>query len=192
MKENYVKLILLALIAVVGVQGYYLYDMKRETGEDSLLAKSLTSHDFPPPVSLSSNDVDPFIEMERLRREIENSFINFDNFFQTTPSLHQFSSRFYRTPRFDMKEQDGKYIITMEIPGFEKSAIEVKAKDGELSVIAKGSAVKDDNTTKYYRNERRASSYMRTISLPTDANEDSFRTEYKDGLLTIFFDKKIP
>ena len=123
---------------------------------------------------------------------MERNFMDFENFFQTTPSFNQFSSRLYRMPRFDMKEQDGKYIVTMEIPGIDKSAIDIKTENGRLVVSAQMSQEKDNNTTTYYRHERRTSSYKRVIQLPSDVNEKSFNSEYKNGLLTIVFEKTIP
>jgi len=135
---------------------------------------------------------DPFIEIERMRREMENRFMNFEDFFQTVPSLNTFYSKLYRTPSYDMKEQDGKYIITMEVPGLDKNKINIKTENGQLVVSANVSEEKDNNTTTYYQRERRTSSYRHAILLPIDVNEQSLHSEYKDGLLTITFEKTIP
>ena len=183
MKGSYLEIVLLALVAVVAVQGYYLYDMNRTLKEEQV---SPTFNGF-----FDANG-DSFVEMESLRHKMERNFMDFENFFQTTPSFNQFSSRLYRMPRFDMKEQDGKYIITMEVPGIDKSAIDIKTENGRLVVSANVSEEKDNNTTTYYRHERRTSSYKRVIQLPADANKKSFNSEYKNGLLTITFEKTIP
>ena len=173
MKENYLKVVLLLLIAVVSIQGYFLYDVNRTMNERRV-------------------SVFPFIEMDRMHREMEKKFMNFEDFFQTVPSLKQFYSKFYRTPSFDMKEQDGKYIITMEVPGLDKDAINIKTEHGRLIVSAKVSKEKENNTTTYYQRERRMSSYRHVVLLPTDANEKSLHSEYKDGILSITFKKIIP
>ena len=183
MKDAYLKIVLLALVAVVAIQGYYLYDMNRTLKDEQV---SPTFNGF-----FDANG-DSFVEMERLRQNMETNFMDFENFFQTAPAFNQLSSRLYRTPRFDMKEQDSKYIITMEVPGLDKSAIDIKTDNGQLMVNAQVSRVKDNNTTTYYRHERRTSSYKRVIQLPLDANEKSFNSEYKNGLLTITFEKIIP
>ena len=101
-------------------------------------------------------------------------------------------SKLYRTPSYDMKEQDGKYFITIEVPGLDKKAIKVKTENGHLLVSAYVSKQKDNNTTTYYQRERRTSSYKHAISLPSDVNEKSLSSVYKDGLLTITFEKIIP
>lgn len=195
MKENYLKILLLALVVVVAIQGYYLYDLNRSVKEKPVAITSGVSFAVPkirPFSGFFDDKVDPFVEMERLRREMENNFRDFDNFFQTTPTFGQFSSRLHRIPRFDMKEKDGKYIITMEVPGADKSAIDTKVENGRLVVSANVSQEKDDNTTTYYRHERHTSSFKRDILLPDDADEKSLRSEHENGLLIITIDKKRP
>jgi len=91
-----------------------------------------------------------------------------------------------------MKEQNGKYFITIEVPGLDKHAINIKTENGQLIVSANVSKEKDNNTTTYYQRERRTSNYRHVTLLPTDANEESLHSEYKDGLLTITFEKIIP
>lgn len=195
MKDNYLKYVVLALVAIVAIQGYYLYDINCTTKEKKVFPKMdslFIMPDVKPFNGVFDEKNDPFVEMERLRQEMENSFRNLENFFQTSPTFDHFSSRLHRTPRFDMKEQNGKYIITMEVPGSDNSQIETRIENGRLTVSAKVSEEKDDNTTTYYRHERRTSSFKREIFLPNDADEQSLQTKYRDGLLIISFDKKKP
>ncbi len=98
----------------------------------------------------------------------------------------------YRTPRFDMKEHQGKYVVCMEIPGSKKDAIETKIENYRLLVNAKVLAEKDDNTTKYFHRERHISSYKHDVILPKDADTQSLKNEYRNGLLIVTIDKKKP
>lgn len=195
MKEDYLKIVLLLLIVVVAFQSYYLYDMNRAMHEKELSAKAeelSANSNIIPPISFFDRNEDPFVEMERLRRDMENRFMSFEDFFQAVPSLNQFYSKLYRTPSFDMKEHEGKYIITLEVPGLDKDAIHIKTENGRLIVSADVSKEAENNTTTYFQRERRTSSYRHVVLLPTDANEKSLHSEYKDGLLNITFEKKIP
>ena len=195
MKENYLKVVLVLLVVVVVIQGYILYDMTRGISEEQLSSQEEESLALPsivPFIGFFDRNEDPFIEMEHMRREMENRFMNFEDFFQTVPSLKPFYSKLYRTPSYDMKEQDGKYVITIEVPGLDKNKINIKTENGQLVVSANVSEEKENNTTTYYQRERRTSSYRHAILLPTDANEKSLHSEYKDGLLTITFEKTIP
>ena len=195
MKENYLKLVLLLLIVVVAVQGYFLYGVNSTINENRVSAKasdSLALQNVVPFVGFFDRNEDPFIEMERMRHEMENRFMNIEDFFQTVPSLNKFYFKFHRTPRFDMKDQDGKYFITIELPGLDKQAINIKIENGQLIISANVSKEKDNNTTTYYQRERSTSSYRHVTLLPTDANEKSLYSEYKDGILTVTFEKIIP
>ncbi|WP_373001584.1 Hsp20/alpha crystallin family protein [Sulfurimonas sp.] len=193
MKDNYLKIVLLVLLALLAVQGYFLYDMSRTLNDKQ--ASSERADLF----VLSNKDLlfdsidkkeSMFLEMEKFRHEMESNFLNFENFFNSIPSLNEFSQKLYRMPNFDMKEQDNQYIITMELPGLEKENIHLKTEGGKLFISAKSLKEDDNNTTTYYRHERRLSSYKRIIRLPSDADEKSMRSEYKNGLLSITFDKK--
>jgi HSP20 family protein len=193
MKENYLKVILLLLIAVIAVQGYYIYDMHRSKNEVLIHPLKKTPLVFDAMESTDNffdENENPFIEVERLRRKMENSFMDVEDYFGAIPSFNKFTSEAYRVPRFDMKEQEGKYIITMEIPGSLSNAIKAKIKDGKLLVNAKVEEEKDDNTTSYYRRERHASIYKNEVTLPTDADAGSLKEEYKNGLLVVTINKK--
>lgn len=195
MKENYLKIVLLLLIVVVLIQGYVLYDINSTIKEERTFVKTKESLVLPsivPFIGFFDRKEDPFIEMERIRREMEKRFLDLEDFFQTVPPLQKFYPKLYRTPSFDMKAQDGKYILTIEVPGLDKNAINIKVENGQLIVSAHVSKEKDNNTTTYYQRERRTSSYRHVVLLPTDANEKSLKSEYKDGLLTITFEKNIP
>jgi len=198
MKEDYLKVILVLLIAVIAIQGYYLYDMscsKNAKGEVSFYSNQRAPLLFDSMGSIDSffdENKNPFIEMERLRRKMESNFRDIENYFQAIPSFNKFTLESYRTPRFDMKEQGEKYIITMEIPGSLSNAIKTKVENGSLSVSAKISEEKDDNSTNYYRHERYASTYRHEVTLPADADAGSLQKEYKDGLLILTINKKNP
>ncbi len=193
MKDNYFEILLLLLIAVVGIQGYYLYDINSKL-QDQQASREIGSSLLIPEIrsfnGLFDDSIDPFMEMERLRQDMERSFIDFENLFQTTPSLNQFSSKLYRIPRLDIKEKDSQYIVIVEIPGIENKAIDIKTEDGRLIISANISEEKDNNTTSYYRHERRTSSFKRIIELAQNVDEKSLTSDYKDGLLTITFDQK--
>ena len=154
--------------AVIAVQGYYLYDLSRSENVKNevpvyvsqrapLLFEAMDSMD-----DFFDENRNPFVEMGRLRRQMENSFRDIENYFQAIPSFNKYTLESYRIPRLDMKEQKGKYIITMEIPGSLSNAIKANIENGRLFVSAKIVEEKDDNNTNYHRHERHASSYSRS------------------------------
>lgn len=195
MKKYLLKSLLLASIVTtvtVRLDAHCLFDanVSKGAGITSNFNRPCRHRDMHLSNDFFDEGRDPFIEIERLRRNMENSLRNFDNYFQTIPSFNELSSKRYQIPRFDMKEQNDKYLISMEVPGVKESDIDVKIENGRLLVNAKTSEVKDDNSTTYYHHERRLSSYKSEILLPNDIDKKSLKKEYVSGLLNITINKK--
>ena len=45
----------------------------------------------------------------------------------------------------DIKEKDGLYLMTMDLPGFDKDNIKIELKDGYLTVTAEQNEEKEEN-----------------------------------------------
>ena len=90
----------------------------------------------------------------------------------------------------DIYEEDGKYKVEMDIPGFKKEDIKLDCDNGYLTIKAeynKNNDVKDGK--KYIRRERSYSKYERSFYLG-DCDEDNIEASYKDGTLYITIPKK--
>ena len=73
MKDNYLNVVVLLLVVVVAIQGYFLYDLTRGINDKQVSVKVGESFVL--------SDGDPFVEMERMRSEMENRFMDFEDFF---------------------------------------------------------------------------------------------------------------
>jgi len=91
-------------------------------------------------------------------------------------------------PAMNVYDRGDSVMLTAEIPG-------VKADDLELSVLndsvtlkgqRKDSAGEND---RYYRRERVAGSFNRTITLPDPVDPDSVKAEYNHGVLKVTMSK---
>lgn len=76
-------------------------------------------------------------------------------------------------PFTDVIEEEDKIRIIMDIPGVEKDDINIEATENEVKV----SAERDDR--KYYK----------VVSLPDAVKPESAKASYKNGVLTIIFEK---
>lgn len=77
---------------------------------------------------------------------------------------------------YELYEDDGEFVLSIELPGFEREEIEVNWDDGSLQV----NAVHNDE-----RRERERV-YRRTFQLPTDIVEDDIAARYQRGILDIY------
>lgn len=97
--------------------------------------------------------------------------------------------RAMNTPNVDLVEEESKYIIFVEVPGFDRSEIELTVKDGTLTIAGNKSATEeatDEDTTIYIIQERRCgTSFRRTVNIPKAVNADEIKAKYSNGLLTV-------
>ena len=116
-----------------------------------------------------------------------NSFDLFDDFFKDD----FFSRRQPALMKTDIKEKNDKYIIEMDLPGYEKENINLSLEDGYLEISA--SVVKennDDDDEKFVRQERYYGECSRSFYVGEDLTEEDIHAEFKNGILKIEVPKK--
>lgn len=129
---------------------------------------------------------DPFDEMKRFRKEMDNMF---ERVFRRDLNLSNKDIDF-KHPLDNVAEKDNEVIVKLNMPGVEKKDIilnitedyvEVKAeKKEEIKIEKKG-------MRKY---ERSYKGYHKVLPLPAKVNAENAVAEYKDGTLTIKIPKK--
>ena len=94
--------------------------------------------------------------------------------------------------RTDIKEKDGNYEITMNLPGVKKEDVKAELKDGYLTVSASSSRNTDekDEEGKYIRSERHSGSCTRSFYVGEDVTETDIKAKFENGTLTLMVPKK--
>ncbi len=92
-------------------------------------------------------------------------------------------------PAVDISEDDGEYLIKAELPEVGKDDVKVTVENGVLTLRGERRFEQEEKTRKYHRIERGYGSFMRSLSLPDDADADKVSADYKDGLLRIHLPK---
>ena len=88
-------------------------------------------------------------------------------------------------PAVDLYEEKGDIVVKAELPGMEKSEIEVNLTDHHLTIKGekkKEEEVKEEN---YYRSERSYGSFVRSLELPADVRGDKVTANFKNGILEV-------
>ena len=99
---------------------------------------------------------------------------NFDGYF------NHFIDTNYDYPRrnISINQNDKAYLLNIEIPGFDKSEIDITVEEDILSIVGKNSDVdKDMNYIK--------KSINRSFYLPEDSKADKINAKVKNGILEI-------
>lgn len=92
----------------------------------------------------------------------------------------------------DVKEVDGKYELSVELPGFNKEDITASLKNGYLTISAKHEEDNDkkDGDGKYIRRERRFGSCERSFFVGDAVTEDDIKGSYNNGILKLTLPKE--
>jgi len=92
-------------------------------------------------------------------------------------------------PKVDVIERDGEIVVKAMMPGVEKKDIEISMTKNTVTISGKTSHEEKEEKGNYYRHEISKGSYMRTLSLPENVNEDKAKAKFKDGMLELTIPK---
>ena len=93
------------------------------------------------------------------------------------------------TPYVDINESNDAFMISADLPGIEKSDIEVKVEEGNLIINANRHIDKSDNNEKFHYNERRFGTFSRSFKLPKTVKEEKITAKLDNGVLSIVIPK---
>ena len=88
-------------------------------------------------------------------------------------------------PSVDISETDSAYLIKGEIPGVKKEDVKVTIQDGMLTIQGERRQEKEEKGKKFHRIECSYGSFARSFRVPDDADENSVKAEFKDGMLNV-------
>ena len=113
-------------------------------------------------------------------------FADFDNGFVKDGKL-------ISSCRTDIREEDDRYIMESELPGFDKQDISIDISGSSLTLKAEHSENTDekDKDGRYIRRERTYGSYQRSFDI-SGIDADHISADYKNGILIMVLPKKKP
>ena len=117
-----------------------------------------------------------------------NEFDLFNDFFGSDDFFPRRESAIMKT---DIKEKKDKYVIEVDLPGYEKENINLSLKDGYLEVSAK--VEKEESSEENERvvhKERFYGHCSRSYYVGEQISEEDIRAEFKNGILKIDIPKK--
>ena len=132
----------------------------------------------------------PFRELD----EVQNRFPFFGRF----PQFGWFPKRPFGnggitlpewSPQVDITEDDKEYLVKADLPEMKKEDVKVTIEDNVLSVSGERKAEKEEKNKKFHRIERSHGTFLRTFTLPEDADANKIAAEFKDGVLEVHLPK---
>ncbi len=117
-----------------------------------------------------------------------NDFDLWDDIFGRDPFFSDDGNKVMRT---DIKEKENEYIMTIDLPGYEKKDIKIHIEDGYLNINAKtDSTVEDKEEGKFVRKERYYGECSRSFYVGEDITETDIRASFRNGTLRLEIPKR--
>jgi len=134
----------------------------------------------------------PFRDIERMFEQLSDQFEDAARRWEDEPSLEWAEGESMRSMSIDLADMDDEFVVTADLPGFEKDEIDVTVLDTELKISAEHEAETEEREENYLRHERTRRSMSRSIRLPETVVEDDVTATYKNGVLTVQLPKAEP
>ena len=96
------------------------------------------------------------------------------------------------TVSVDIEDRDEEFVLTAELPGFEKDDIDVRVTGNTFHLEADREAETTESDADFVRRERHRALVSRAISLPSDVQTEDISATYENWLLTVRMPKSEP
>jgi len=122
-------------------------------------------------------NVDPWRELERMRRDIDNLFA----------TSYQTGRTGY--PPVNVYDTGNDVLVQAELPGMTKADINVTFAEGSLTLSGTRKPLVEDGKYAAVRNERAAGEFEKSLSIPFSVVHDKISADFKNGVLTVVLPK---
>ena len=133
----------------------------------------------------------PFRELDEVQNRLSTFFGGF-------PEFGRFPRRLFGdgdialsewSPQVDISEDDKEYLVKADLPEMKKEDVKVAIEDNVLSISGERKSEKEEKKKKFHRIERSYGTFLRTFTLPQDAEANKIAAEFKDGVLKVHLPK---
>ena len=120
---------------------------------------------------------DPLEDLHRLQREMNRLFSDY-----TEPTE--------RFPALNLWYSDEEAVAALEVPGVDPKAIDLSVLGRVLTIQGERAEEPGVAEGAYYRRERAAGKFTRTVQLPFEVESDKVQANYQNGILRITLPRK--
>lgn len=89
------------------------------------------------------------------------------------------------SPRVDISETDGEFVIKAELPEVKKDDVHVSVDNGVMTLRGERRQEKEEKGKKFHRIERHYGSFSRSFTLPDNVDASKIKATFKDGMLNL-------
>lgn len=92
----------------------------------------------------------------------------------------------------DVEDTGEAFVVTADLPGFDREDIELNLRDDTLELSASHETAEETETATYVRRERRRSDVSRSVYLPDPVVAEETSAVHENGVLTVTLPKATP
>ncbi len=173
------------LLVIFITQVVMFYTIHEKLDQRFALEKelNLSSHQGSNTWEEDANNWNPYQELLQMRNRMEQIF---------NESISKFHNNSNATPlpqiaAIDFKDEVDRYVVTVDVPGADESAIDVALNGRKLNISIKVEG-ESDNSSQLL--EEFKGEFYRSLTLPGEVNKEKMKTVYNKGILTIILPKK--
>lgn len=196
-------LLITLLAVVIAFQGYFIHQLNgRVASFDPPPAANPIKPPSPSTTSpfdpwgrqgLGGFSQDPFAEIERMQKEMDQWFQGNGFFTRRDPFVSLFNGGASGARSdFEIREEADEIVVTGKIPGADESSINVSLNSGTLTISAQtqGTETEENGGSSQRRSFSRR--IEKSLTLPGDVDQLGMKTEFEDGVLTVRIPKNPP
>lgn len=128
--------------------------------------------------------LDPWREMDHLRREIERMFDE-SLFRREFPFLEKEAAAM----PLDIYEEGNNIVVKASIPGLKPEDIKVEVRGDVLRIFGEAKKEEEKKERNYHLREHRYTRFERSVTLPSDVLADKAEAVFENGVLTLTLPK---
>ncbi|HEU5245962.1 MAG TPA: Hsp20/alpha crystallin family protein [Candidatus Udaeobacter sp.] len=134
----------------------------------------------------------PFHELDEVQNRLSTFFGRF-------PEFGRFPKRMFGngditlpdwSPQVDISEDDKEYLVNADLPEMKKEDVKVTVENDVLSISGERKSEMEEKKKKFHRIERCHGTFLRTFTLPDDADSSKIAAEFKEGVLKVHLPKR--
>lgn len=93
-------------------------------------------------------------------------------------------------PATDLKEVEGEYLLTSELPGMTANDVQIDVDKDMLVLKGEKKTEREEEEGRWHLLERTNGSFERSFALPRAVDVEKIKAEFADGVLTVHLPKK--
>ncbi|WP_254533783.1 Hsp20/alpha crystallin family protein [Natrinema gelatinilyticum] len=137
-----------------------------------------------------TNGSDPFDGFEKQLNRLQQQFENMTKMWD--PRQFGFPESEMTEMGVDLVDQGDEFVLTADVPGFERDEIDVRLSDRTLNITAEHEESTEEQEELYLKSERAHKSITRSVRIPEPVDEENVSATYNNGVLTLTLPKQEP